>query len=565
MQMDRDASHGKHVSLMQGARTGLLFLAPCLLYVVMSSRALFDPSVGYPDADRILMDGVFLRDFLHDLPFDAPLDYALLYYAQYPALSLGYRPPFLPAVEAIFITVFGLEIWVARLSIIGFGIIGLGAYFALLRRLYDSVTAAFGCALLGSLPFVVSLSWYTMAEIPVLAMILVTAFVFHCYVETRRPALGYAAAVSFALAIWTKQTAVFAVIWLLPYMMVRWGPRQTLASGTNWKAAVLFLVMASPIAAMAFTFGDLNVAQSIGENPFEGHVAQAGWENFLVYLDRLVEQQVTIPIIALSCLGATMAFQRQVANFMFLVLWIVATYVFFTSLNTAVARYTIFWIPAFCALAVAPLFYASRPVIRVGLAIALTGIVAANVYACYQLTPRSIRGFDQTARFVVANNLGPIVFVDAYNNGYFTFFLRKYDSKRRFYVLRGDKLLSSSAVLSDTWLDIKAETEDEVLNILNRHSIRYIVSESRDYTGGLKPHEALRRLLQTNAFRQLSSIPIESSLVRYRGQTLDVWEYLNASTAESDDLILDLPIIGRRIIIPSDRKSPRMQRYDSGS
>jgi hypothetical protein len=39
-----------------------------LLCAVVSLRAIGNPDLGVPDADRILMDGVFLRDFLADLP-----------------------------------------------------------------------------------------------------------------------------------------------------------------------------------------------------------------------------------------------------------------------------------------------------------------------------------------------------------------------------------------------------------------------------------------------------------------------------------------------------------------
>jgi len=69
-----------------------LMLSPLVLLVLLFTRRLGDTSLGYPDADRILMDGVFLHDFLTAFPISNPLEYCLTYYVQYPALSIGYRP-----------------------------------------------------------------------------------------------------------------------------------------------------------------------------------------------------------------------------------------------------------------------------------------------------------------------------------------------------------------------------------------------------------------------------------------------------------------------------------------
>ena len=49
---------------------------------VLLLRQIGDSSLGYPDADRILMDGVFIRDFLSDMPIsrigeEFPTDSAL--------------------------------------------------------------------------------------------------------------------------------------------------------------------------------------------------------------------------------------------------------------------------------------------------------------------------------------------------------------------------------------------------------------------------------------------------------------------------------------------------------
>jgi predicted membrane-bound mannosyltransferase len=48
-----------------------------------------------------------------------------------------------------------------------------------------------------------------MAELPVLSMAMLTAYVFYRFTETERPGYLYATAILFSFTVWTKQTAVF--------------------------------------------------------------------------------------------------------------------------------------------------------------------------------------------------------------------------------------------------------------------------------------------------------------------------------------------------------------------
>jgi len=98
---------GKLDKLLQHPWKGLVLVL--LVMAVLLLRQLGNDSLGYPDADRILMDGVFILDFLKDLPLTRVYDYTINYFAQYPALSIGYRPPFFPFVEALFNGVFGIN------------------------------------------------------------------------------------------------------------------------------------------------------------------------------------------------------------------------------------------------------------------------------------------------------------------------------------------------------------------------------------------------------------------------------------------------------------------------
>jgi len=93
-------------------RLSLFFVLGVMSFLLL--RGIGDPSLVYPDADRLLMDGVFIHDFMREMPVNEIYEFTSDYYAQYPALSIGYRPPFFPFVEALFNGVFGINMWSSR-------------------------------------------------------------------------------------------------------------------------------------------------------------------------------------------------------------------------------------------------------------------------------------------------------------------------------------------------------------------------------------------------------------------------------------------------------------------
>jgi hypothetical protein len=62
--------------------------------------------------------------FLRELPLTRVYDFTVNYYAQYPALSIGYRPPFFPLVEGLANGVFGVTMWSSRLAVLAFALGG---------------------------------------------------------------------------------------------------------------------------------------------------------------------------------------------------------------------------------------------------------------------------------------------------------------------------------------------------------------------------------------------------------------------------------------------------------
>ncbi len=531
---------------------------PLIVLLIGFTRGFFDSSLAYPDADRILMDGVFIADFLRDWPVDQPLEYALRYYVQYPALSIGYRPPFFPLIESVFFLTFGVYSWSGRLALIAFSLFGGMAFFLLLNRMYGRAVASIAATLLASLPFLVQWSWYTMAELPALSMMLISAYFVWRYGEGHGDRFLYLSAVSIALSLWTKQTTAFMLLWLLPYVFIRRDWRDILKNPSFWRASGVFLILTIPLFFVTLWFGDLNIGQSIGENPRGDQVSRWHWDNLKLYPYWLVEKQLTIPLLMLSAVGLFLAIRRKDPHLPFFGLLVASVFLFFTLLNDPhLPRYTVYWLPAFCVFAALPWVHLRTTATKAVFAGLLVAGLTVNISVVFSQTPQSISGFDLAAEYAVRENKTPSILVDARNNGYFTFFVRQHDPQRNLFVMRGDKLFSSSAIDSTTWLTVHANSAEDILNILNRNKINLIVVEERDYTN-LPIHKHFRRILNSPQFILRQRIPITSNLPRYQAQSILIYEYLSLSPNLDEQLELHLPIIGRKILIPSDGGSARL-------
>ena len=84
-----------------------------LVTVVLSRGITQGEFFYYHDEMRHVMNGVFFRDFMSDLPRRHPLQYVYEYYAKYPALAFPHWPPLFHFIEGGFFLLLGLAPWAA--------------------------------------------------------------------------------------------------------------------------------------------------------------------------------------------------------------------------------------------------------------------------------------------------------------------------------------------------------------------------------------------------------------------------------------------------------------------
>jgi hypothetical protein len=543
----------------------LAFIGILVLLSLLMLRRLFDTSLGYPDADRILMDGVFFHDFLREWPLLRIYEYTIQYFGQYPALSIGYRPPFFPVIEGVFNSVFGVNMWSSRLALLTFALAGVSAYYFLVRRMFGSAAAAGAGLLLVTTPFFVKFGWYTMGEVPVLSMALITAWCYYRYLESDSNRYLALTVISVVLAIWTKQTAGFLLLWMLFHQLTTGRFRQLLTHGSGWIAVGAIIVGLLPLAAITLWLGEQNLDQSVGTGEGAALSSRLQLDVFLVHIHQLYRFHLTPGALTLSLIGILWALFRRDRRVWFWLSFIITVYLFFTYIKGPSERYPIFWIPAFLAFAGALLAYAgerSRQGFWLGV-VAIGLVVVGQVWQVYRMEPRFATGYDAAARFVVERSNSPTVFFDGYNNGYFVYFMRAFDPARSFYVLRGDKLLSSTSIAGTNKLKVHAHNANDIDAILDQFGPQYIVVEDRN-TIGIPIHATLRdHLRQSARFRLVKTIPVDTGHPSTR-EDLDnlnllIYERLDRTAPRDGVLELRLPVVGKTLRIPMRDLRPRVQ------
>jgi hypothetical protein len=186
----------------------------------------------------------------------------------------------------------------------------------------------------------------------------------------------------------------------------------------------------------------------------------------------------------------------------------------------------------------------------------LAGIAVYQVVQIYRIEPTYARGYDDAARYVVDHHASNMVFFDGGNNGNFTYFIRALDRDRSIFVLRGDKLLSSSALQKDVRLEVYARSRQDIADILDKYGVADVIVEGTE-TSHVEIHHELRRFLDSGPFRLVKTIPIDSNILGLQGNTLKVYRYLAAKPVTADRLELRVPLVGATINVPLRRATDR--------
>lgn len=528
------------------ARLYLLILG-CLL----TARGLTDGGFRYPDEPRHALSGVFILDMVREGGFWDPVRYGEEYYARYPALAIPYyAPPFFHSVEAVFFAILGVSAAAARNCVLFFHVGSILVLFEVVRHDYSRRMAFVTALTYMTLPLVLFWSWHVVLETPAVFVALLSSWFLLKYQDDPRLRRAIPWAITLGLAILTKQTAICIVPAHLVSILFHHSPRRrTLIAGG--------MIVGVPVIAYGLfwlAYSPYHMA-SLTDGSFFSRFRP---QHFLFYLRALPDSVgwTMLVMLAVGVIRSLTSKYRRSVDILFL-LWTLLFYVMMVILERQTERYAVFCSPGLA-------FFAARGIRALwGIlgkgSLATVGALALllpNLSSALVTSPPVVDGYEQAAIAVAQMPGGASVLVDAYWDGDFVFFFRQHARDKRL-CLRASKILYTYA--SYPWIDFQAfvDSKEDIEEMLQRYGVRYVVIEEIDQWNTV-PGRQLRELIMTKKFEHRKRIPIVyEGLKGLRSQFLDIYEYVEATTASASSIDLHLPGLDRTIHVPIEAAAPQ--------
>jgi hypothetical protein len=524
----------------------LLLAAALVVAAILASKGITDETVVSLQGDmpRYLMNGVFIMDFLLDPSFsvDGILTWAQHYFARYPALSIGHHPPLLPMGLVPFFAAFGVSVFAARLAMTACFVVSVWLLYTLGRRLYDARVGAWAALLLATHPLTVTYGQVVMSEMPALMLVLGAFNALFRFRAAGRLGdyLLFVALVGASLA--AKQLAAF----LIPAYLI------LLFTGGGWRhftsrvilvLTIIGMALSIPLVVVTLAMSPYNVAVVV--DVIKRGLGLGRW----TLITTPILNEHLFPSVGLAAgVGLIVSIVRRDRGVALTLCWIGSVFagVVLVTGPYDVARFGIYAVPAYCLAAAALAKTVPAGVARTLATIGLTVAVSAQAVLAARVAPAGASGYEEAARFVLAEGPAPtVLYSGSVDTGYFVFFVRKHDPAQRLVVLRSDKQLTTSMMNNLSRVQ-RIQSRAEIYTMLRRYGTRFVVLEDRPT--GSEALDWLREEVRGILFAERARYPIRTTDRRLRGVDVVVYEYLAATPGDpAAEIDMSLPLIGRDI------------------
>ena len=498
----------------------------------------------YIDEAQHAVTGLFVADFLHDLPLRHPVQYAYLYYAQYPAVAILHWPPLFYLFEGLSFLLLGPSVVSARLTVIFFSAVLLYQWFLLVEELQDSYTAAISTAVLGLLPMVLLFEKTVMLEIPSLALCVGAIRHWIRYLDQGRRSSLYYFGLWLSAALMCKQTSVYLLVFCALTLLVtrKW---KRIFSRDALAVAALVAVLAGPFLVLMLFMQGKAVANDLGSH------RMSGWEQIFYYAETL-PSSFSVMLLVLAALGLLLAWRwNRRGQTSLMVCWILAGYLTFSWFGQKEARFAIYWFPPLVYLAVGLLtqFFRGSSLRMTMRGVAAALVVLLAVPAWSQQRPY-ISGYKDVASHLVNQYHAGIVLFDGPVPGNFVFFMRALDPARHFLVLR--KVLYADDIRPGKNSEQLLHSREDLTDAFRRDGIRFIVV-SENLAIRFDSQRILRDQLHGDQFQLLERFPISSNEASWKGEQLQVYENKQWTPPSEKVLRIRMLTLPHDIVVPFEQ------------
>ncbi len=520
--------------------------------------------LGWSDAPNHTFDGIFIYELLKQQPEGSWRHWAEQFYLRYPALGIiVYYPPGFAAVEAFIFALAGVSVATARATVLLYAA-GAGLLmYALGRRWFDRPTGLVAALILLTCPH--GFAWMNdvMLEWPATFWILAAVCAYERDRAGRRAIWSAALGLSVVMAFTTKQTAGFILPVILLHAVSAGEARRYFLRGGFIVSVSLSVLLIGCYLVVAGRFAALPAFLLKPSLDFSG---MAGWP----------VEMLGWPLLPLAILGlGTFVLKSDRGARGLLLLWFVGWTGFSLLIVGKEPRYLFYSIPPLAFAAVrfclpSERRGASRPLsvpTDAARFILLGLLVVVQVVLGRSGSTGRLPTYAGAVRELVRRPDADLVLVDAVRDG--QFILDVYlddDARDRIVPLRASKVLYARAARERYGYEQFVRSGREIIELLDRYGIRYIVLESRlpdtaYVEADPPPRMMLRELLGTDErFRLVRSWPLACGDRIWDNVELRLYEYPGCPARTSHSIRLSIPGMGREVTIELPPEPPGQSR-----
>jgi hypothetical protein len=454
-----------------------------VLAMLIGCSNLLNSGPLWPDSSQYANAAAMIHDWLLSGQILQPWQFAEQNYAQFPAFHLPYHPPGYPALLALFLTATKVSYSWARVFIALCLWLAGCSFYGILRRTGSSQIAACGGALLlVTTPEIAFWSRDTMSEIPGLALILAGSYCFVIWLATEST-LACMAAFCFAEVAFQSRYLTAGVLpaWFL--WVVLMGKWRRLLSPLLLVPTVLYLVLNALWVNYTLPYSRYETVYS-AIPPTTNYGGIFSWKIFAFYSTHIPAMIGWLTLIT-AFIGLAYAIRSSGSRLkqFFWLSWFVSNFVFLLAVRIYQEdRYFIYAVPGFIGLASATFasIDARRDIRRYAAPILVGLCLAANTIA-FTRFPQGVVGYEGIGQRLARLDAPGNILISSLQQTDLIFRYRSHHPTLKRSFIRGDRSLAIRPPhYANAPATSLAHTVDDVLHIIRRGRIRYIVTCTLD-------------------------------------------------------------------------------------
>lgn len=498
-------------------RNSRSLLPPIFALIVLTSVALAlyftsptDGDFWWYDASRHAMNGVFIRDFIIDGGVQHPIQFASAYYQKYPAINIGFYPPFFYLTSAPFLAIFGPTHAVSQAVVTLYALGAMLSIYFLCSRQMSRVAALAAAACVITFPEMALWARQVQLDIPAIALLIVAAFALTRYLENQSRSWLYAATSLLGIAILTRAQAICVIPAVMFFLFI---PKYAhLASlKTRILALVPLIILSMPSLAMVAYFSRVNQSQVVQMPGMPRLLSFGNWGWYASYLP----EQIGWPALVFTTCGLAAALvlgvqKRLPTAAMVAGMFCLSSWIFFSLISNKEPRFNLPSVPFLFLFSVFALnvlfpFLTRFALLVLALWLAFQALAVAHVPV--------VGGYKEAVE--LAQNVTPRntnVLISAHRDGSFIYDMRTIGKRRDIGIRRADKLFVEINIRREFGIKDRRLSKEDLLELLKRENVTTIVVQN----GYLEEQETMRnfkQLLDSGEYYKIVNT------VRMRGDT----------------------------------------------